>query len=125
PTPWPRPTGRWTSWRARTCSARSTRGESECALAAATAPHRGDYRHRLETALAELVAARAPFTADDIRAAAGEPDGERPNLLPSVIGVAAAQRVIVPAGEYRSCRRERRASRNRVWIACPQDGGAA
>ncbi|MEV0085234.1 hypothetical protein [Saccharopolyspora sp. NPDC050642] len=93
------------------------------ALAAATAGHR-DYRHRLETALAEFVAARAPFTADDLRAAAGDPDGDRPNLLPSVIGVAAAQRVIVPAGEYRSCRRERRASRNRVWIACPSDGGA-
>ncbi|MEV5543084.1 hypothetical protein AB0L13_40315 [Saccharopolyspora shandongensis] len=103
----------------------SDRHEGQAAaLAAATAGHR-DYRHRLETALAEFVAARAPFTADDLRAAAGNPDSDRPNLLPSVIGVAAAQRVIVPAGEYRSCRRERRASRNRVWIGCPQEGNAA
>lgn len=86
------------------------------ALAAATACHR-DYRHRCETALAVLVEAGRPFTADDVRIAAGEIDQAGPNVLPSVIGVAAARRVIVPIREYRSARRSRRASRNRVWIA--------
>lgn len=86
------------------------------ALAAATAGHR-DYRHRCEAALAELVAAGHPFTAEDVRAAAGDIDQAGPNVLPSVIGVAAARRVIVPVDEYRSTRRPRRASRNRIWIA--------
>ena len=85
-------------------------------IAAATAPHRDD-RHRVETALAGLIRAQVPFTAEDVRQAAGELTDDRPNLIPSVIGVAAAHRVIVPAGEYRSGRRSRRDSRNRVWIA--------
>lgn len=87
------------------------------ALAAATAGHR-DYRHRAEAALAQLIAAGRPFTAEDIRTAVGDDlDDARPNVLPSVIGTAATRRIIVPAGEYRSTRRSRRASRNRVWIA--------
>lgn len=86
------------------------------ALAAATAGHR-DHRQRAEAALAELVAAGKPFTADDLRRLVGDLDDAGPNLLPSVIGVAAGRRVIVPVSEYRSTRRSRRASRNRVWIA--------
>ncbi|SDX52506.1 hypothetical protein SAMN05216215_10124 [Saccharopolyspora shandongensis] len=94
------------------------------ALAAATAGHR-DYRHRLETALAELVAARTPFTADDIRQAAGEPDEDRPNLLPSVIGCAARDGLIVRCGDYASQRRARRGSRNGTWIAATASESAA
>jgi len=88
------------------------------ALAAATAGHR-DHRDRAESALDELIAAGRPFTADDVRRLAGPLDDAGPNLLPSVIGTAASRRLIVPAGEYRSTRRSRRASRNRVWIARP------
>ncbi|MCA1195108.1 hypothetical protein [Saccharopolyspora sp. 6V] len=92
------------------------------ALAAATAGHR-DYRARCEDALAELVARRAPFTAEDVRRLAGEEDGAGCNVLPSVIGVAAHPAapdriaIVATANQYRSARRTRRASRNRVWIA--------
>lgn len=84
-------------------------------LAAATTAHRDD-RHQAEAVLAELVRAGAPFTSEDVRRLA-KLDDAAPNLMPSVIGVAAARRVIVPVGEYRSARRSRHASRNRVWIA--------
>jgi hypothetical protein len=90
----------------------------ETNLAAASAGHRR-YRETVETVLAELVASGRPFTADDIRRAIpDEVDAEAhsPNVLPSVLGIWAARRVIVPCGEYRSRRRSRRASRNRVWI---------
>ncbi|MEV5537434.1 hypothetical protein AB0L13_11290 [Saccharopolyspora shandongensis] len=86
------------------------------ALAAGKAAHR-DYRDRAEAALAELIRAGREFTADDLREAIGEDfDQADPNLLPSVIGTAASQRTIVSTGEYRSRRRSRHASRNRVWV---------
>jgi hypothetical protein len=87
-------------------------------LAAATAVHR-KYREAAETVLADLVAEGRPFTAEDVRR--GIPDdveAHSPNVLPSVLGIWAARRRIVPCGEYRSRRRSRRASRNRVWIGC-------
>ncbi|RKT85629.1 hypothetical protein SAMN05421805_12768 [Saccharopolyspora antimicrobica] len=92
------------------------------ALAAATAGHL-TYRERCEAALAELVARGEPFSADDVRALAGDDEGAGCNVLPSVIGVAAhpsaPDRIaIAPTSQYyRSTRRTRRASRNRVWIA--------
>lgn len=94
------------------------RAGQEANLAAAIAPHR-QYRDAVETVLAELVASGQPFTADDVRN--GVPDhvdaeAHSPNVLPSVLGIWAARRLIVPCGEYRSRRRPRRASRNRVWI---------
>ncbi|GAA5104725.1 hypothetical protein [Haloechinothrix salitolerans] len=88
----------------------------EANLAAAVAVHRR-YREAAETVLAELVREGRPFTAEDIRK--GIPDdveAHSPNVLPSVLGTWAARRLIVPCGEYRSRRRSRRASRNRVWI---------
>ncbi|GGM65042.1 hypothetical protein GCM10012275_39480 [Longimycelium tulufanense] len=89
----------------------------ESNLAAATATHRA-YREHAERALAALVADGRPFTADDIRRAIPEDvEPHSPNVLPSVLGIWAARRVIVPCGEYRSPRRARRASRNRVWVA--------
>lgn len=89
----------------------------EATLAAAVAVNR-DYRAAAEVALAALVREGRPFTAEDVRKAV--PDGvepHSPNVLPSVLGTWAARRLIVPCGEYRSRRRSRRASRNRVWIA--------
>ena len=89
----------------------------EANLAAAAAVHR-NYRAAAEAALAALVCEGRPFTAEDVRKAV--PDGvepHSPNVLPSVLGTWAARRLIVPCGEYRSRRRSRRASRNRVWIA--------
>ncbi|TCO64365.1 hypothetical protein [Actinocrispum wychmicini] len=86
-------------------------------LAAATAVHRR-YREAAETVLADLVADGRPFTAEDIRNGIPEDiEAHSPNVLPSVLGIWAARRRIVPCGEYRSRRRSRRASRNRVWIA--------
>jgi hypothetical protein len=91
------------------------------ALAAGSAAHR-EYRDRAEAALAEFIRSGREFTADDLRNAIGEElDQAGPNLLPSVIGTAASRHAIVPAGEYRSRRRSRHASRNRVWVGhmCP------
>lgn len=88
-------------------------------LAAAIAVNRS-YRDAAEAALAKLVQDGRPFTTEDVRL--GIPRGvepHSPNLLPSLIGTWAARRVIVPCGEYRSERRSRHASRNRVWIGQP------
>ncbi|MGH3859186.1 hypothetical protein [Actinokineospora sp.] len=98
----------------------------EANLAAASAVHRR-YRDAVEAVLADLVESGRPFTADDVRR--GVPDeveaeAHSPNVLPSVLGIWAARRVIVPCGEYRSRRRPRRASRNRVWIAHHADTAA-
>ncbi|GAA3890371.1 hypothetical protein GCM10022243_64080 [Saccharothrix violaceirubra] len=98
----------------------------EANLAAATAAHRR-YRETVETVLADLVAAGAPFTADDVRKAIPDDvaaEAHSPNVLPSVLGTWAARRVIVSCGEYRSRRRSRRASRNRVWIARTAEAAA-
>ncbi|WP_424183830.1 hypothetical protein ACOBQX_17885 [Actinokineospora sp. G85] len=87
-------------------------------LAAASAAHKR-YRETVETVLADLVRQRRPFTADDVRNALPDEitaEAHSPNVLPSVLGTWAARRVIVPCGEYRSRRRSRRASRNRIWI---------
>ncbi|SDD86179.1 hypothetical protein [Actinokineospora iranica] len=94
------------------------RAGQQANLAAATAGHRR-YREAVEAVLADLVATGHPFTADDVRQAVpadAEAEAHSPNVLPSVLGTWAARRVIVPCGEYRSRRRPRRASRNRVWI---------
>ena len=91
----------------------------EANLAAATAVHRR-YREVAERVLAELVAEGHPFTVDDVRQRI--PDGiqpHHPNVLPSLLGIWAERRLIVPCGEYRSRRRPRRASRNRVWTGRP------
>lgn len=86
-------------------------------LAAAVAVNRA-YRAAAEAVLAELVREGRPFTAEDVREAVPhEVEPHSPNVLPSVLGTWAARRLIVPCGEYRSHRRSRRASRNRVWIA--------
>ncbi|WP_017972490.1 hypothetical protein [Actinopolyspora halophila] len=89
---------------------------TSAALAAATAGHR-DARDRYEAALAALVREAAVFTADDVRREAGHPDDDRPNVLPSVISRAARDGIIREAGEYRSPRRSRHGSRNRLWTA--------
>ncbi|MEV7042245.1 hypothetical protein [Amycolatopsis sp. NPDC051061] len=91
----------------------------EANLAAAVAVNR-NYRAAAEAALAALVREGRPFTAEDVRNAVPDSvEPHSPNVLPSVLGTWAARRLIVPCGEYRSRRRSRRASRNRVWIACP------
>ncbi|MEU4444874.1 hypothetical protein AB0K14_03325 [Actinosynnema sp. NPDC050801] len=95
-------------------------------LAAASAVHKR-YRETVETVLAELVRQGQPFTADDVRKAIPDEvaaEAHSPNVLPSVLGTWAARRVIVSCGEYRSRRRSRRASRNRVWIARSADSAA-
>jgi hypothetical protein len=88
-------------------------------LGAATAVHRR-YRQAAEVVLAELVADGRPFTVDDVRQRIPEDvEPHHPNVLPSLLGIWAERRLIVPCGEYRSRRRPRRASRNRVWIGRP------
>lgn len=94
--------------------------------AAATAPHRGDYRQQAEKVLARFVAERREFTADDVHRAipAGTEPPHSRNVLPSLMGIYSAQKVMVPVGWANSARASRHASRNRVWkgnAACDAD----
>lgn len=93
-----------------------SQGMADC-LAAATAPHR-TYRQHAEDALEQLIAERRQFTADDIRARI--PRGVQPhspNVLPSVVGSAAARRRIVRVADVRTIRASRHSSRNGLWVA--------
>lgn len=95
-------------------------------VAAATAPHRGDYREQAERILAQFVRERREFTADDVHRAipAGTGPPHSQNVLPSLMGIYAARKVIVPVGWVNSARVSRHASRNRVWkgnISCGAD----
>jgi hypothetical protein len=95
------------------------RAGHEANLAAANAVHRR-YREAAERVLAELVVDGNPFTVDDVRQRIpDEIQPHHPNVLPSLLGIWAERRLIVPCGEYRSRRRPRRASRNRIWIGRP------
>ncbi|RCK68310.1 hypothetical protein DT076_16825 [Desertihabitans brevis] len=85
--------------------------------AADTAPHRG-HRQQIETVALALAKGGVDFTAEDVRrvlvlAGVGEPHS--PNLLPSVFGSLASQRLIEPAGWTRATRRSRHAATLRVW----------
>lgn len=95
------------------------RNEGQAAVIAAdTAAHR-DYRRTLQAVLDDLIAARLPFTADDVRRIALERDpccAPSPNLLPALIGSAARHHRIIPAGWINSSRPTRHASRNRLWV---------
>lgn len=87
-------------------------------LAAQTAPHR-DYREHAEHILAEFVRQRREFTADDVHRQLPDdikPQSQQhPNVIPSLIGIYSAQKVIVPVGWANSTRASRHASRNRIW----------
>lgn len=85
-------------------------------LAAATSINR-DYRYHAEASLAALIRSGAPFNADDVRAQI--PSGIEPhsdNVLPSVIGAAAARKQIVGVDRCLSRRRSRHGSRLTVWV---------
>ena len=85
-------------------------------LAAATAPHRADYREHVETILAGYVRERREFSAEDVRRAL--PDGVEPhshNVLPSIIRAWAHRGLIEPIGWVRCTRPARHANVNRVW----------
>lgn len=88
-------------------------------LAAGQKPHRDD-RERVEQAVAALAQSRRPFNADlvheRIRKASSDPYDA--NLVSSVLGVwAQSGRIVEDRSEppVASCRRSRRASRNRWW----------
>lgn len=86
-------------------------------LAKDSAVHRG-YAPYAREVLDRLIDSGQRFTADDVRA--GIPEGieaHSPNVLPSVIGMAARQGRIVPAGFVNSHRPSRHAGRLMVWIA--------
>lgn len=86
--------------------------------AADTAPHRM-YGDLVRDALDKLIAAKIPFTAEDVRTAISEAHPEAvahsPNLLPAVIGGYASAGRIEAVGITHATRRSRRASRNLVW----------
>ena len=87
----------------------------EANLAAAVAVNR-DYRHHAEVALARLIRSGRAFTSDDVRK--GIPagmEGHHVNVLPSVIGTAAARREIVGVDRAVSGRRTRHGSQLTVW----------
>ncbi len=90
-------------------------------LAAAVAVNR-DYRHHAEVALAALIRSGRAFTSDDVRK--GIPaglEGHHVNVLPSVIGTAAARRDIVGVDRAVSGRRTRHGSQLTVWIGAAVD----
>ncbi len=90
---------------------------AEANLAAATAPHRVDYRDHVETILADYVRRRCEFSAEDVRRAL--PEGVEPphshNVLPSIIRAWAHRGLIQPVGWVRCTRPARHANVNRVW----------
>lgn len=88
----------------------------EANLAAAVAVNR-DYRHHAEVALGRLIRSGRAFTSDDVRRniPAGM-EGHHVNVLPSIIGTAAARREIVGVDRAVSGRRTRHGSQLTVWI---------
>lgn len=76
------------------------------------------YRAAAFEAVELLIAARKPFTVDDIRALIPKGlDQPHLNFIPALIGARAKSGVIVPAGRYRTTRTARHSSKNTVWTA--------
>lgn len=91
---------------------------TQAVLAAETTVLSGGFREHAERALAELIQARAEFTAEEVRARI--PTGieaHHPNVLPAVIRLAAQRGQIEPVGWKQAARPTRHASVNRVWRA--------
>ena len=86
-------------------------------LAAGTAPHR-TYKQHAQDVLDDLIAAGRPFTASTVHELIpADVQPHSPNLLPALIGSAAARRRIRSVGWINSDRPSRHCSRVRLWVA--------
>ncbi|GAA2773605.1 hypothetical protein [Saccharopolyspora taberi] len=91
----------------------------EANLAAATAPHRSDFLHYAEIALAELIAEGNEFDAEDVRKRIpADVQPHSPNVLPSLFSRAARAGLITYVGNRRATRRSRHAGRISRWTGC-------
>lgn len=101
----------------------------EAVLAAATAVHRAGGLESMREALDAFIDAEEPFTADDVRHLADNPQLHHPNVLSALFSQAARQGRIRPIGDpIRTARRTRHGGLVRRWQAVPKpypSGGAA
>ena len=89
-------------------------------LAAATAPHRVAFKEAASAIIDQYIAARQPFTADDIAHAlesSTAPDPHSHNVLPALINTYARRRLITKVGYVESKRASRRCGIQRLWLA--------
>lgn len=96
----------------------------EAVLAAATAPHRVDYRDAAMAAVEQLCATGRTWTLDDVHKLIPEDvKPHSPNTLPAIISALSRRGAIVPDGWASSSRPARRAGYSRRWrAACVQSG---
>lgn len=99
-------------------------------LAAATAVHRAQATEALREAFGAYLDAGEPFTADDVRHLAGNPEAHHPNVLPALFAQAAQRGRIRQVGHpIRATRRSRHGGLVRRWqavrAAIPKAGEAA
>lgn len=100
-----------------TGNARKVSG-TEAVLSAATALHRAQAAEALREALGTLIDSREPFTADDVRRLAGDPDAHHPNVLPALFaGAARAGHIRQVGPAFRATRRSRNGGLCRRWQA--------
>ncbi len=108
---------------------RKARGTADV-LAAAEAVHRVQASEALREAFGEYIDAGEPFTADDVRRLAGNPEAHHPNFLPALFAQAAQRGLIRQVGHpFRTSRRSRHGGLVRRWQAVrpslPKSGDAA
>ena len=90
-------------------------------LSAATAVHRAGGLESLREAIDAFIGAGEPFTADDVRHLADNPDLHHPNVLSALFSQAARQGRIRPVGDpVRTSRRARHGGLVRRWQAVPK-----
>lgn len=102
---------------------------AEDVLSAATAVHRAGGLESLREAFDAFVDAGEPFTADDVRDLADDPELHHPNVLSALFSQGARQGRIRPVGDpIRTPRRCRHGGLVRLWQAVPKpypSGGTA
>lgn len=93
---------------------------------AASEDNQAAYTEAARTVLAEHIREGAAFTADDVHRAMPAAAGtdRTNNVVPSLLGVLAAQGVIRRVGAANSARPSRHGSRNQVWVAANKGEGA-
>jgi hypothetical protein len=75
--------------------------------------HEGDWKERAGQAINQLVAKGDPFTAEDVRALAGDPD--HPNSMGAALSKAARAGRISAIGWGEPSRTERHGNKMRIW----------
>lgn len=96
---------------------RKARGVEDV-LAAADAVHRAQAAEALREAFGALLDRGEPFTADDVRRLAGDPEAHHPNYISALFAQAAQRGRIRQVGApFRSARKSRNAGLTRRWTA--------